>query len=98
MEPIYTPSTEKQRPLGFYWVRYGTEWQVARYHYAGWFLTGVSTPLPDGSINEIGEPVCSNGTIARVRRYRRYSAFLLGLGIVFFLYSLAVFIYNLLKN
>lgn len=73
------PTTEQPtpRPLGFYWVRVGDEWQIGRYHFAGWFLTGISNPAPDGFIDEVGERVLDNGT-ARVmahyiQRARRFS-------------------------
>lgn len=61
------------RPLGFYWVRIGTEWQVARFHFAGWFLAGVNSPAPDDFIDQIGEPVMDNGTIQVVMHYYRRS-------------------------
>lgn len=67
------PPQEQPRPLGFYWVRIGTEWQVARYHFAGWFLAGVSSPAGDDFIDQIGEPVMDNGTAQVLLLYYRRS-------------------------
>lgn len=55
--------SRKNLKLGFYWVRYGTEWQVARLSYAGWFLTGTSVPVDSAAIDEIGDRVPGNGSV-----------------------------------
>jgi hypothetical protein len=93
------PTTEQQpvRPLGFYWVRVGHEWQVARYHFAGWFLTGISNPAPEGFIDQIGEPVLDNGTanvlVHYIKRARRYSTAALIVACISFIYSLLRYIF-----
>ena len=64
-------STKSIRPSGFYWVQYGTEWQVARYGISGWFLPGMCEPIPEDQIDKIGQPVVSNQFTERFRRSGR---------------------------
>ncbi len=91
---------DRPRALGYYWVRIGTEWQVARYHFSGWFLTGVSSPAPDDFIDFIGEPVMDVGTIQvlllHYRRSRRYSIAALVVALASFTYSALHYLFRIL--
>lgn len=89
---------DQSRPLGFYWVRVGHEWQVARYHHAGWFLTGVSAPAPDDFIDQIGEPVMDNGTIQVVMHYYRRTRRLSVAALVASAVSIAFSLLNYSRN